>query len=335
MVKQTPFLRGVNLGGWLVLEKWMTPSLFEGSSAVDEFTFMQASGAKEKLDKHRREFIREEDFKWLSRNKINAVRIPIGYWIFDGDRPYEAGITYLDWAIEMAGKYNIYVLIDLHGAKGSQNGHDNSGRVGTSEWFKVGGYRLQTIDVLEKLALRYKDKECVWGIELLNEPKIGLFHFKLRKFYKEAYARLCKVARPGTRIIFHDAFTPRLLSGAIKMNTNYPVVMDIHWYQFTVLFHSFYSLERYFKKVIHRRRLFNWLQKTQPIIIGEWSIVLSGKILDGRTKVQEIEAFKEHAELQLEAFEDTGGWFYWTYKTEGRGIWHFRSLVEDRVITLE
>ena len=23
-------LRGVNLGGWLVLEKWITPSLFEG-----------------------------------------------------------------------------------------------------------------------------------------------------------------------------------------------------------------------------------------------------------------------------------------------------------------
>ena len=32
-------LRGVNLGGWLVLEKWMTPSVFEGLDAVDETTF--------------------------------------------------------------------------------------------------------------------------------------------------------------------------------------------------------------------------------------------------------------------------------------------------------
>lgn len=29
-------LQGVNLGGWLVLEKWMTPSLFDGTTAADE-----------------------------------------------------------------------------------------------------------------------------------------------------------------------------------------------------------------------------------------------------------------------------------------------------------
>lgn len=29
-------IRGVNLGNWLVLEKWMHPALFEGTSAEDE-----------------------------------------------------------------------------------------------------------------------------------------------------------------------------------------------------------------------------------------------------------------------------------------------------------
>lgn len=28
-------LRGVNLGGWLLLEKWITPSLFDGLDATD------------------------------------------------------------------------------------------------------------------------------------------------------------------------------------------------------------------------------------------------------------------------------------------------------------
>jgi glucan 1,3-beta-glucosidase len=42
-------LRGVNLGGWLILEKWMTPSVFEGTEATDEYTFAQTSGAKEKI----------------------------------------------------------------------------------------------------------------------------------------------------------------------------------------------------------------------------------------------------------------------------------------------
>ncbi|MCY0903238.1 MAG: glucan 1,3-beta-glucosidase, partial [Firmicutes bacterium] len=36
---QTNKIRGVNLGGWLVLERWMTPSLFAGLDAKDETDF--------------------------------------------------------------------------------------------------------------------------------------------------------------------------------------------------------------------------------------------------------------------------------------------------------
>lgn len=32
-------MRGVNLGGWLVLEKWMTPSVFGCLDAVGETTY--------------------------------------------------------------------------------------------------------------------------------------------------------------------------------------------------------------------------------------------------------------------------------------------------------
>ena len=30
-------IKGVNLGNWLVLEKWMSPALFDGTTAEDEF----------------------------------------------------------------------------------------------------------------------------------------------------------------------------------------------------------------------------------------------------------------------------------------------------------
>lgn len=30
-------IKGVNLGNWLVLEKWMNPALFEGTTAEDEY----------------------------------------------------------------------------------------------------------------------------------------------------------------------------------------------------------------------------------------------------------------------------------------------------------
>ena len=30
------YVKGVDLGNWLVLEKWMSPALFEGTTAEDE-----------------------------------------------------------------------------------------------------------------------------------------------------------------------------------------------------------------------------------------------------------------------------------------------------------
>ena len=31
------YIKGVNLGNWLVLEKWMNPALFDGTTADDEY----------------------------------------------------------------------------------------------------------------------------------------------------------------------------------------------------------------------------------------------------------------------------------------------------------
>lgn len=328
-------LRGVNLGGWLVLEKWMTPSLFRGTQAIDEYTLMQALGATEKIETHRKTFIVEDDFKWLQKNGINAVRIPIGYWIFDGDDPYTPAIKYLDWAVKMSEKYNLKVLIDLHGHKGSQNGKDHSGRIGKNEWHRHKEYRQESIDVLEKIARRYYDSPSVWGIEMMNEPKFGIVQWHLRRFYKHAYDRLRAVARPGTVIVFHDAFTPRLLTGALWPDPNYPAVMDVHWYQFGNVWRKNETLAHYLTRVWRRAWLLTNLQKKQPVIIGEWSVVLTREVLAGRTDHGVQAAAKNHGMAQIDTYEYALGWFYWTYKTEERGMWHFRSLVEDGLIAFK
>ena len=47
-------IRAVNLGGWLVLERWMRESLFEGVSGQDETQFcLQVPDKKVKLEAHR------------------------------------------------------------------------------------------------------------------------------------------------------------------------------------------------------------------------------------------------------------------------------------------
>ena len=62
----------------------------------------------------------------MSINRLNHVRIPIGYWAYDvgPGEPYLQGQRdYLAKAIGWAQQYGIKVIIDLHGAPGSQNGY--------------------------------------------------------------------------------------------------------------------------------------------------------------------------------------------------------------------
>src|SRR5580704_4848533 len=74
-------LRGVNLGAWLVLEKWMVPDIYRGSDAPDEYSLCLALGdqAKSRLDRHRETFITAADFRWIRDRGLNAVRLPVGY----------------------------------------------------------------------------------------------------------------------------------------------------------------------------------------------------------------------------------------------------------------
>ena len=131
-------LRGVNLGNWLSLEKWMEPELFsgfEGEDEMDLFTKLPAEEAMARVRKHYETFITEEDFAFMSRAGVNLVRIPIPYYIY-GEEGRPASIDCLDRAFDWAEKYGMKVLIDLHSVRGGQNGFDNSGACGLCTWHK-------------------------------------------------------------------------------------------------------------------------------------------------------------------------------------------------------
>ena len=70
----TGFLRGVNIGGWLVLEKWMNGDVFTGAGAdaADEFNFDSTNGAAEPLDRHWSTWFTEADVQTLKSYGLNA-----------------------------------------------------------------------------------------------------------------------------------------------------------------------------------------------------------------------------------------------------------------------
>jgi glucan 1,3-beta-glucosidase len=92
-------IRGVNLGGWMVLEPWLTPSLFyqflgkgENTTAFDMYTFCQVLGPEEanrQLHRHWKTWLTEEIVQELADSTaVNSFRLPIGDFQFVEYGPY-------------------------------------------------------------------------------------------------------------------------------------------------------------------------------------------------------------------------------------------------------
>jgi aryl-phospho-beta-D-glucosidase BglC (GH1 family) len=107
------FVRGVSLGGWLILEKWMNWDAFTGafSNAVDQWTFDSIPGAEEALMTHWSTYFTEDDINTIAATGINALRIPIGFWAYgNSGTPYIQGAdAFLEKAIGWAKTANMKV----------------------------------------------------------------------------------------------------------------------------------------------------------------------------------------------------------------------------------
>jgi len=94
-------IKGVNLGNWLVLEKWMSPALFEGTGAQDEYylpRWLSREVYEARIRIHRSEYITERDFAAIRAMGMEAVRIPVPYFIFGDREPFIGCVEELDRA---------------------------------------------------------------------------------------------------------------------------------------------------------------------------------------------------------------------------------------------
>lgn len=319
-------LRGVNLGGWLVLEKWMTPRLFAGSDAVDEYSLVRTAGAAAKIAAHRQTFITESDFQWLQQHRIEAVRIPVGFWAIGHHDPLLNAERQLDWAFQMAKKYDLKVLLCLHGARGSQNGKDHSGRIGPINWFKR-RHRHDAAITLGRLLERYSTAPALWGVELLNEPAVsGWWRRLLLRWWTRRTIRQLAKAAPHVHFVYSDAFQPDGWSGVIR---HHQAVMDVHHYQTFSTEDRALSIHRHIRKAQNQVvRIRGW-QQCQPVIIGEWSLALHDIDAAGIPR-RDVE--RQFGQAQLSSFDESLAWFFWSYKTEAKSAWNFRHLVEDKIL---
>lgn len=352
---------GVSLGGWLVTEPWITPTLYENVQNVyvrpmpiDEYTLTASLGkelAQEYLQSHWDDFYTEDDFEEIANLGLNLVRIPIGYWAFGllDDDPYVQGQEqYLDKAIDWADSHNLKVQVGIHGMPGSQNGFDNSGlSTATPTWLEIPENMDLTYKVVNYVLDKYGNQPTVHSIQLVNEPfGLRLDKQKLIDFY--IYCLDLAIEKNIlAKLVFHDAFLN------IEAWKNFPgeFVLDHHLYEIFSEWQLRLTVDEHLESI---RKQGESIEKSgHRSIVGEFSGALTDctKYINGVGRGSRWEGtfessyngscighndpdhnlFKEDVmrflEEQFYTYEEKGsGWIFWCWKTESTLDWDMRRL---------
>jgi len=285
--------------------------------------------AKSRLDRHRETFITAEDFRWIKDCGLNAVRLPVGYWALEAPKPFVESGSFIDFALEQSQKNGLKLLLDLHGAPGSQNGWDHSGRSGPINWPKDPQNIQETLRVLESFAQKYGKHPALHGIELLNEPHWDVPLEILQQFYQDAYVVLRKHLDPNVAVVFHDSFRPLAWKKFMQEPAFSNVILDTHLYQCFGDQDKTRTAQEQLQFSINRKDALDEMQREElPTIVGEWSLSLPGKAMLGLSPLQVTSVTRAYADTQLLNYEGTRGWFFWSYKLQNESEWNFRHCVD-------
>ncbi len=173
MLKSKGFYKGVNLGGW----------------------FSQCDYSEDRLNS----FITEVDFEKISHWKVDHVRLPVDYNIFENtDGTYkDDGFERIDRAFELCSKYGLNAVLDLHKTAGFSFDYygENENGFFDREDLQERFYRLW-----EKFALRYGNRPDSIAFELLNEVTDKEYIEKWNRIAETCIKRI-RVYAPDTVIL--------------------------------------------------------------------------------------------------------------------------------------
>ncbi|CAI5468260.1 unnamed protein product [Closterium sp. Yama58-4] len=323
-----------------------TSGSFDGSTAfyIDRVTSVQgewqtaayARDSSNRLPDHWRAFIVEDDWRYLAEQGINTVRIPVGYWIMQGnepDWPFIPGTdAILDSAFSMAEKYSIRIYLSMHSAPGGQNhGSESSSRDGAPDWQRYEGNINKTLDCIEWLASRYSKSPALFGIGLLNEPNTDMVPLgtggspsgRLKQYMLDAYDIVRKYspcAYVGISPLLGQPPTTDMAGFMTNALDHNNVLIDVHYYNvFDPDINTNPSFQAHIDYVRNQRatELKALSEGDRTVLVGEWSLALPEFV---GAKEGDYGVFSQ---TQLEVYNNaSAGWFFWSFKVDkdSRGV---------------
>ncbi|WP_165023883.1 glycoside hydrolase family 5 protein [Dysgonomonas sp. ZJ279] len=224
------FIQGINLGNWLNPEGYMFFFGDVSSYRVINEAFCEMVGPDFTnwfWNEFKKNYITEDDIKYIKQTGMNSVRIPFHYKLFTNEDymgldSNQNGFELIDNAIEWCRKQNLYVILDMHDAPGGQTGDNIDDSYGYPWLMESEPSKELFCDIWKKVADHYKNDTIILGYDLLNEP--------IAHYFMEDYAHLNDSLEPLYKRCVDSIRTVDnnhiVLLGGAQWNGNFTVFND-------------------------------------------------------------------------------------------------------------
>ena len=233
------FLRGTNIGNLFVQESWMSSTNVRDQKTLMDIFYKKYGESKMNtlLDYYENNYFISSDFDNIQEMGMSVIRIPFTYMNLLEYNSFELksnAFDKLDYIISEFNKRNIYVILDLHGAVGSQNGQDHSGElidnIEDVTFYSNPEYKQKTIEIWKQIAMHFKDNPTVAAYDILNEPaeKAGFTIEKHWDYFNEIYQAIRSIDSEHI-IIIESCWVPINLPNPNKYNWS-NIIYEYHHY---------------------------------------------------------------------------------------------------------
>ena len=335
-------IKGINFGNLFISEGWMTVNSIgalyneDGSfQSVNEQGVVEAYEEifQEEFDKILAErvakgdftqeqldelldaffyaYCTEADFKLISDTGLNTIRLPMYYRNFmegpdDALTMREDAFEKLDYFLTLAKKYDLKVIIDMHGVVGGQSGFEHSGSRDMDFWENE-IYIQSMCELWKNIATYYVEERpdlasTILAYDLVNEPT--------------------KRTDIGTGKLQWDVMD-RLYDAIREVDQHHVISIEGVWYPA-----SLPNPEKYgWENVLYQYHFYNW--NHDKGIPNELFYTLMNALYmfsdyDVPKFVGEFSFFgnKEAWDKYLHQYDELGwGWTIWSYKIVSVGWW--------------